>query len=232
MRLSCLSHTPLASLPILILLFTILASIHTTATVISTNKRDLIGNLIPLGSPPPPAAATPAGPPAPTVPIPDGTKPNSTATGPLPGLISQVLNPPPILGSIGTTPSPTSTNGSGGPKKHPSAPAGGTDGDKDPNSSPNSKDNNADGSSTYSGGALSPGMITLLVIILLAMVGAVMFSCYRVRQSRRRRHQSWTEEILKDHVGYNQAEGGYGIRVAGHGSSSSNGGKGMPDHWL
>ncbi|KAF9157079.1 hypothetical protein BG015_004155 [Linnemannia schmuckeri] len=199
----------------------------------------LLGNLFPHGSPSPSPAAAPGGSPAPTVPTApgtgtDGTKPNSTATGPLPGLVSQVLNPPPILGSIGGTPSPTTPTT---PKKHPSGSAAGTgvnddgtlDDDGNPatsNQSSNGKGGNTDDPNS-GGGPLSPGLIALLVITLLAILAAVLFSCYRVRQSRRRRHQSWDENILKNHagsVGYSESGGGYGMYVSGSGNE-------RPDLW-
>lgn len=175
----------------------------------------------------PPPAPAPAGAPEHTAPGTgaDGTKLNPTATGPLPGLVSQVLNPPPILGNISGAPSPTTS-----PKKRPSSSAGGsgTDDNNDdgnPATSNKSGKNSDDDTNTGGGGALSPGLIALLVIILLAVLAGVIFSCYRVRQSRRRRHRSWDEDILKNHagsVGYSESGGGYGMYV---------GGKGKPDLW-
>ncbi|KAG0379417.1 hypothetical protein BGX24_000506 [Mortierella sp. AD032] len=241
MRLSRLS--PHSTTTILFLLFVTLASsssfAHANANTIN-NKRDLLGGLLPLGpGASPPAPTTPAGPPSPTTPSNGGTvdpnQPNSTATGPLPGLISQVLNPPPVLGNIGGAPSSTASTI---PKKHPSSAPGanndpGVDGDAaTPPQTSHSKDN---GSGT-DGGALSPGLIALLVIIVLSILAGVLFSCYRVRQSRRRRHQSWDEDILKNHagsVGYSESGGGYGMYVGGSGSGSGvgAGGKERPDLW-
>ncbi|KAF9906414.1 hypothetical protein EC991_000661 [Linnemannia zychae] len=246
MRLSRLSRHPTTTLlnPLLIFILTITltCSTYTNANA-NGSKRDLLGNLLPLGGSPssPPSAATPAGPPAPTTPggAADGSKPNSTTTGALPGLISHVLNPPPILGSIGSA--PLSTTGAVNPKMHPSAPApapgaakdpaNGDDEDGDespasPSQTLHSKDGNNSGAD---GSALSPGLIALLVVVLLAVLAGVLFSCYRVRQSRRRRHQSWNEDILKNHagsVGYSETGGGYGMYVGSGGSS-----KERPDLW-
>ncbi|KAG0277175.1 hypothetical protein BGZ95_006367 [Linnemannia exigua] len=194
----------------------------------------------------PPAPATPAGPPSPTTPgnsnggtVDPNQPPNSTATGPLPGLISQVLNPPPILGNMGGTPSSTATSPTN-PKKHPSVPNNdsGVDGNGNPISPSQTSHSKGDNDSGTDGSALSPGLITLLVIIVLAILAAVLFSCYRVRQSRRRRHQSWDEDILKNHagsVGYSESGGGYGMYVGGSGSNVSagagSGGKERPDLW-
>lgn len=238
MRLSRLSSSPTPLLITLVLIIiTLSTSLHTTtaSTVNSrNNKRDLLGNLLPLGSSSPPAA-TPAGSPSPTVPTAPGTvgtggtQSNSTATGPLPGLISQVLNPPPVLGSIGGAPSSTTPT-----KKFPSGGASANDDgtpDDDgnpatPNQSSNAKSENGNNPNS-NGGPLSPGLIVLLVFILLAVLAGVLFSCYRIRQSRRRRHQSWDEDILKNHagsVGYSESGGGYGMYVG-------NGGKERPDLW-
>ncbi|KAF9135961.1 hypothetical protein BGW39_009935 [Mortierella sp. 14UC] len=242
MRLSRLSRHPIASLlnPLLILVLLIATLASSTHANTNDSKRDLLGNLFPVSSSSssPPAAVTPAGSPAPTAPggdAADANKPNSTATGPLPGLISQVLNPPPILGGIGGAPSSTTT--ATGPKKNPSAPAPGAandptnDGDEDgnpatPSHTSHSKNDNSSGADSD---ALSPGLIALLVVSLLAILGGVLFSCYRIRQSRRRRRQSWDEDILKNHagsVGYSETGGGYGMYV---GSGSS--GKERPDLW-
>ncbi|KAK3836095.1 MAG: hypothetical protein JOS17DRAFT_772476 [Linnemannia elongata] len=232
MRLSRLS-SPSPLLITLLLIITLSTSLHTTtASTVSSgnNKRDLLGNLLPLGSSPPPAAA-PAGPPSPTT-APgsvgtDGTQSNSTATGALPGLISQVLNPPPILGSNGGASSTAPT------RRRPSAPGStnvnddGTPDDDGNPATPNQSSNVKGGNKNDTDGPLSPGLIVLLVFILLAILAAVLFSCYRVRQSRRRRHQSWDEDILKNHagsVGYSESGGGYGMYVG-------NGGKERPDLW-
>ncbi|KAG0070110.1 hypothetical protein BGZ90_012766, partial [Linnemannia elongata] len=162
MRLSRLSSSP-TPLLITLLLLTITLSIplHTTTASpvnFGNNKRDLLG-IIPLGSSSPPPAAAPAGPPSPTTPSTvgtDGTHPNSTATGPLPGLISQVLNPSPILGSIGGVPSPTTPT-----KKHSAPAAGGTsvddDGTPNDNGNPSSKAQSGnDNGPNSNGGPLSP----------------------------------------------------------------------------
>jgi hypothetical protein len=120
------------------------------------------------------------------------------------------------------------------PKKHTSAPLpgtangstnGGDDGGVDP-SNPQTSQANGDNSGANNS-ALSPGLIALLVVILLAILAGVLLSCHRIRQSRRRRRQSWDEDILKNHagsVGYSET-GGYGMYV---GSGS---GMDRPDLW-
>ncbi|KAF9278856.1 hypothetical protein BGZ68_008312 [Mortierella alpina] len=134
-----------------------------------------------------------------------------TGSGPLPSLVGEVLNP---LGggSPSTPPAPTkkktATDAADGAGEA-SNPSEGASGD--------TKGHNDE--------ALSPGLIVLLVIVLVAVLAAVLFSCYKVRQSRRRRHQSWDEDILKNHagsVGYSEG-GGYGMYVGG--------GKEKPDLW-
>ncbi|KAG9069916.1 hypothetical protein KI688_009241 [Linnemannia hyalina] len=238
MRLSRFSSSPTPLLiTLLLFIITLSTSLHTiTASTVNSrnNKRDLLGNIFPHGSSSAPPAATPAGSPSPTVPTAPGTggtggtQSNSTATGPLPGLISQVLDPP-VLGNIGGVPSSTTPT-----KKLPSGGSGANDDstpDDDgnpatPNQSSNAKSGKGNNPNS-NGGPLSPGLIVLLVVILLAILAGVLFSCYRIRQSRRRRHQSWDEDILKNHagsVGYSESGGGYGMYVG-------NGGKERPDLW-
>ncbi|CAO3567833.1 unnamed protein product [Mortierella alpina] len=175
------------------------------------HKRDLIGHLI--GSQPAPAPAPGGNTPPPPTSSAAPVSPSVIKTGlePLPSLVGEVLNP---LGggSSSTTPPPAK-------KKTTTDPADGTGGASTPSegASSDTKGNTDE--------ALSPGLIVLLVIVLMAVVAAVLFSCYKVRQSKRRRHQSWDEDILKNHagsVGYSEG-GGYGMYVGGS--------KEKPDLW-
>jgi len=63
----------------------------------------------------------------------------------------------------------------------------------------------------------------MIVLVVLAVVAAVLASCYRIRQSRVRRterEECWDENILKNHVG----NGGY--NTPGSGGTSVHGGGG------
>ncbi|KAF9189813.1 hypothetical protein BGZ50_000561 [Haplosporangium sp. Z 11] len=209
------------------------------------DKRDLLGSLVgnapgpqppaapPSGqtSPPPPSGQTSPPPSPPTQAPPStsavpGTNPSvakASSTGPLPSLIGDVLNPP-ILGNGGRAGNPTASTSTESPtsKKNPEeddktddAPGAG----HNPNTQIDEK--------VAADNSLSPGLIALIVIFVLAVLSAVLFSCYRIRQSRRRRRQSWDEDILKNHagsVGYS-AHAGYGMYVGGSNS------KEKPDLW-
>ncbi|KAG0360859.1 hypothetical protein BC939DRAFT_436878 [Gamsiella multidivaricata] len=173
----------------------------------------------------------------------DPSKTNGIA--PVPSLIGEVPNPPTqsnITGSPVSAPVATSTSSSTSPtlpkKKQPAGSNAGTN--QDPSSTDGSTDDpDASASNDPAAGSankshtgptdqkqrpLSPGVIVLIVIIILAVLTAVLFSCYKIRQSRRRRRESWSEDFLKNHagsVGYT-AGGGYGM-VIGH--------KEKPDLW-
>ncbi|KAF9941233.1 hypothetical protein BGZ65_004478 [Modicella reniformis] len=58
-------------------------------------------------------------------------------------------------------------------------------------------------------GALSGGVIAMIIAVFWAIVLAIGFSCYRIRQSmlRRKRRESWDEEIHKNHLGAGLATG-------------------------
>ncbi|KAF9945406.1 hypothetical protein BGZ65_010782 [Modicella reniformis] len=61
----------------------------------------------------------------------------------------------------------------------------------------------------------SKAVIALLVIFVLAVLAASLFGWYKVREAKRRRRQSWGEDILKNRsgsVGYTEG-GGYGMYV-------------------
>jgi len=61
---------------------------------------------------------------------------------------------------------------------------------------------------------ISSGMIAAVVLAVLAVIGAVLFSCYRVRQAKRRRESNFDDDILKHVPGGNNttyAESGYGL---------------------
>ncbi|KAF9307447.1 hypothetical protein BGZ74_000006 [Mortierella antarctica] len=83
--------------------------------------------------------------------------------------------------------------------------------------------------------SISPGMIAVVVLVVLAVIAAVVFSCYRVHQAKRRRHQSFDEDILKNHVpsaNNNNAafaeSGGYGLY---HGNAAGVIGNKENDPW-
>ncbi|KAG9322100.1 hypothetical protein KVV02_005584 [Mortierella alpina] len=177
---------------------------------LANHKRDLIGHLIGNQPAPAPAPGGNIAPPSTPSAAPVGPDAAKTGSGPLPSLVGEVLNP--LGGGSSSTTAPTK-------KKATTDATDETGGASTPSEGASSdKKGKADE-------ALSPGLIVLLVIVLMAVVAAVLLSCYKVRQSRRRRHQSWDEDILKNHagsVGYSEG-GGYGMYVGG--------GKEKPDLW-
>ncbi|KAF9429901.1 hypothetical protein BGZ76_001065 [Entomortierella beljakovae] len=171
------------------------------------NKRDLLGNLLPMGQNPQNGSPEPVSSSNTPGSSPSTNNPTTTSgSNPIPSLFSDVLGSP---SSSASSSAPTTQ-----PKKKPgTTSADGTDPSQgtaggDPNSpAPTGKSN---GESSSSG--LAP----------------IIFSCYKIRQSRRRRHESWTENILKNHtggVGYTEG-GGYGMYVGNGGY-----GKDRPDIW-
>ncbi|KAF9425227.1 hypothetical protein BGZ94_007726 [Podila epigama] len=182
---------------------------------LSHQKRDLLGNLIPFGSSvitpaaavPPPAAQPPA---APTI--------NLNEPVPLPSLINSVLAPLPTVvgGATSTTTVPVL-----GPGHSASGVARGTTAAGPPPPTDTSLEEN---SMRPSQNSISPGLIAFIVVVLLSLLIAVMFSCYKIRQARHRRHRNLDEDILKNHagsVGYSEGSGGYGMYI----------GKESPDLW-
>ncbi|KAF9574175.1 hypothetical protein EC968_007270 [Mortierella alpina] len=178
--------------------------------ITANHKRDLIGHLIGNQPAPAPAPGGNIAPPSTSSAAPVSPDTAKTGSGPLPSLVGEVLNP--LGGASSSTTPPT--------KKKPTTDAAdGTGGAAAPSEGVSSDTKGTDNE------ALSPGLIVLLIIVLMAVVAAVSFSCYKVRQSRRRRHQSWDEDILRNHagsVGYSEG-GGYGMYVGG--------GKEKPDLW-
>lgn len=166
---------------------------------IPIKKRDLLG-LIPLSNnnSNPQPAQPPAAPASPT----DSVKPG-VAGGPIPSLLNDVLNQPPVGGTpVGPTvsvavpkkphPSGDDTTGAGAPS--PTAPA--------PES--NSPEQTS----------LSPSLIAVVSVVFVTLLAAILFSCYKIRQSRQRRHRNLDEDILKHHTGsVGYSEGGYGMYV-------------------
>ncbi|KAF9318328.1 hypothetical protein BG003_011427 [Podila horticola] len=181
------------------------AQIEARAARFAIRKRDLLTNLI--GNNPAPGQP-PAAPASPTT---DNAKPG--AVDPFPSLLNGVLSPPPVVG--GTPVAPTvpvvlpkkphpgdDTTGAGAPS--PTAPAQETN---TPEQTP-----------------LSPGLVAVVIVVFVSLLVAILFSCYKIRQSRQRRHRNLDEDILKNHtgsVGYSEG-GGYGMYV-GH--------KESPDLW-
>ncbi|KAG0253283.1 hypothetical protein BG011_006444 [Mortierella polycephala] len=192
------------------------------------NKRDLIGNLVgnapdsqPPAAPPSDQTSPPPSPPAAPGSDPSAAKTNSTR--PLPNLVGEVLNPP-VLVNSGKAGSPTAGTSIESPtsKKNPEE-----DGEKDDAPGAEYNPNTPADEKAAADNSLSPGLIALVVVFVLAVLSAILFSCYRIRQSRRRRRQSWDEDILKNHagsVGYSE-RAGYGIYVGG------GNGKEKPDLW-
>ncbi|KAF9960874.1 hypothetical protein BGZ72_005544 [Mortierella alpina] len=177
---------------------------------LANHKRDLIGHLIGNQPAPAPAPGGIVAPPSTSSAAPGSPDAAKTGTGPLPSLVGEVLHPIGGGSSSTTPPGPTK-------KKPATDTADGGAANPNEGASGDTKGNSDE--------ALSPGLIVLLVIVLVAVLAAVLFSCYKVRQSRRRRHQSWDEDILKNHagsVGYSEG-GGYGMYVGG--------GKEKPDLW-
>ncbi|KAI1320962.1 hypothetical protein EDD11_009285 [Mortierella claussenii] len=87
------------------------------------------------------------------------------------------------------------SNGSG----DGSNPGGNTSTSSDSNSVSDTDATNSKKSST----TIAPGLIVMIVVVLLTIVVAVLFSCYKIRQTnnRRKKRESWDEDILKNHIG-------------------------------
>ncbi|KAG0003479.1 hypothetical protein BGZ80_004296 [Entomortierella chlamydospora] len=203
-------------------------------------KRDLIGGLFNSQSSQGSPASAPASTSAPTQPTSNLGSPSttsdptntSTTAQPLPSLISNILNPSPVANPTGTA---TTTAASMNPKRKPKS---GTSSSADGvNNSNDNTDSNINGTSIYpanksqdetQSSELAPGLIAVMIILVLAILAAVAFSCYKIRQSQRRRRESWSEDILKNHagsVGYSKGAG-YGMYVGDGGF-----GKEKPDLW-
>ncbi|KAG0358049.1 hypothetical protein BG005_002799 [Podila minutissima] len=165
-------------------------------------KRDLLGNLIGANNSNPQPAQPPAAPASPTT---DAAKPS------VPSLLNGVL---PVVG--GTPVGPT---GSVMPPKKPHSAGDDTTGAGAPNPTGPAQETNAPEQTP-----LSPGLITVVIVVFVSLLVAILFSCYKIRQARQRRHRNLDEDILKNHagsVGYSEG-GGYGMYV-GH--------KESPDLW-
>ncbi|KAF9324858.1 hypothetical protein BG006_000164 [Podila minutissima] len=165
-------------------------------------KRDLLGNLIGANSSNPQPAQPPAAPASPTT---------NTAKAGVPSLLNGVL---PVVG--GTPVGPT---GSVVPPKKPHAAGDDTTGAGAPSPTGPAQETNAPEQTP-----LSPGLIAVVTVVFVSLLVAIFFSCYKIRQSRQRRHRNLDEDILKNHagsVGYSGG-GGYGMYV-GH--------KESPDLW-
>ncbi|KAG0026452.1 hypothetical protein BGZ81_006344 [Podila clonocystis] len=159
------------------------AQIESRAARFAVRKRDLLGNLIGPNSPPP--AQPPAAPASPTT-------DNAAKPGVGPILINGVLTPPPVV--VGGTPvAPTVSVGF--PKKsHPAGDDTTGAGVPDPTAP-------AQEISTPDQAPLSPGLIAVLIVVFVSLLVAILFSCYKIRQSRQRRHRNLDEDILKNHAG-------------------------------
>ncbi|KAG0231325.1 hypothetical protein BGW42_000311 [Actinomortierella wolfii] len=200
-------------------------------------RRELLGGILPLNpkspeaseagaAPPAPAPASPAvsAPPAgAAVPPPSSpADPNNVKTansGVLPGLLNSVLSPPQASGTANSTttsvptavhkPAATDANGDGIPDRQ-------QQGNTHSSSSPNPKQSDNDHSSNTNN-SVPAGVIALIVLFGLAVVGALLYSCYRIRQARHRRRTRRfdDEDILRGHgsaVGYSDG-GGYGVYI-------------------
>ncbi|KAF9172604.1 hypothetical protein BGX20_005271 [Mortierella sp. AD010] len=162
----------------------------------------------------------------------DPTNTGTTAQS-LPSLISDVLNPSPVGNPTGTA---TTAAASMNPKRKPKSGASSSSADGVNNSNDNT-DSNINGTSIYPTNKsqdetqsfeLAPGLIAVMVILVLAIVAAIAICCYKIRQSQRRRRESWSEDILKNHagsVGYSKGAG-YGMYVGDGGFD-----KEKPDLW-
>ncbi|KAG0028392.1 hypothetical protein BGZ82_008451 [Podila clonocystis] len=230
----------------------------TTARALALEKRDLLGGLIPVppstsNAPSTPSTApvtspdTPPVPPAPKPSPPAPIDPPKQPTTINPPTTTDAPDLPPATSQPSSSPAPSSTP----PKRKP--PTTNTKGGGGQNTQ--TDDNNIDDttasptpSSSSSGSGrvadpktdqkvkeqgISPGMIAVVVLVALAVIAAVLFSCYRVQQAKRRRHQSsFDADILKNHVPANNASfaesGGYGLY---HGNAAGVIGNKENDPW-
>ncbi|KAI8600777.1 hypothetical protein EDD21DRAFT_404961 [Dissophora ornata] len=146
----------------------------------SFQERDLLGSLLPLSSAPDPPKASSLSSPPPTPAAPE------PVSSPLPPTFAPVTESPKA---------PTSSSGGGSGTGIPGLidQILGPDGSSD--------DGSGDDSSGGSSG-LSGGLIAMIVIVLLGIATAVLVSCYKIRQTnqRRKRRESWDEDILKNHI--------------------------------
>ncbi|KAF9110013.1 hypothetical protein BGX27_006874 [Mortierella sp. AM989] len=226
------------------LLFSCTFALHDNTDDLLTNnnaheneKRDLIGSLLPpledrpIRSPPAPAPDPPIRNPKSQSTTSDATK--TGITGPLPSLINGVFNPSAAANPTSSAATVTTTAPVTNPKKKSS-----TDTSDDSSDQSTEQGNSPDGTTSkmlpnkaqyeHISSGLEPGLIALMIIIVLSILTAVAFSCYKIRQARHRRRGSWDEDILKNHaasVGYTE-EGGYGMFVGDGGY-----GKERPDLW-
>ncbi|KAG0240161.1 hypothetical protein BGW41_007143 [Actinomortierella wolfii] len=201
-------------------------------------RRELLGGILPLNpkspeaseagaAPPAPAPASPAAsapaagaavPPPPSSPA-DPNNVKTANSGVLPGLLNGVLSPPQASGTANSTttsapttvhkPAATDANGDGVPDRQ-------QQGNTHSSSSPNPKQSDNDHSSNTNN-SVPAGVIALIVLFGLAVVGALLYSCYRIRQARHRRRTRRfdDEDILRGHgsaVGYSDG-GGYGVYI-------------------
>ncbi|KAG0089535.1 hypothetical protein BGZ93_009802 [Podila epicladia] len=230
----------------------------TTARAVAIEKRDLLGGLIPgLPNPPapsipPPAPVTssdipPAPKPSPPAPVDPPTQPitanppatTSDAPAP-PGTSQPPSNPAPPSSPPKRKPPTTSTKiGGGGGSNTPTDDNNNDDTTTGPTPSSSSSGGSGEMTDPSTGQKVkeqgtSPGMIAVVVLVVLAVIAAVAFSCYRVHQAKRRRHQSFDEDILKNHVpsaNINAAfveSGGYGLY---HGNAAGVIGNKENDPW-
>ncbi|KAI9234832.1 MAG: hypothetical protein BYD32DRAFT_464017 [Podila humilis] len=176
----------------------------------------------PKPSPPavdPPKQPTPAPPPPPPPP-----PPATTTDEPVPPTSSQPpsnpapSNPPKKKPPTGPTNTKGNGNGNGNGGQTPQTDDSNNNND-DTTASPTPASNNSGGMTDPKTGqvkqqGISSGMIAVVVLAVLAVIGAVLFSCYRVRQAKRRRESNFDEDILKHVPGGNNTtytESGYGL---------------------
>ncbi|KAG0082451.1 hypothetical protein BGZ93_010264 [Podila epicladia] len=172
-------------------------------------KRDLLGNLIGANNSNPQPAQPPTAPASPTGD--NAAKPG--VAGPIPSLLSDVLSPPGVGGT------PAGPTGSAVLPKKPHPAGDDTTGAGAPGPTGPAQETNAP-EQTF----LSPGLIAVIIVVFMSLLVAILFSCFKIRQARQRRHRNLDEDILKNHagsVGYSEG-GGYGMYV-GH--------KESPDLW-
>ncbi|KAI7819094.1 hypothetical protein BC939DRAFT_271781 [Gamsiella multidivaricata] len=73
---------------------------------------------------------------------------------------------------------------------------------------------------------LSGGLIAMIVLVLLGITTAVLFSCYRIRQSdrRRRKRETWDVNVLKDYIGSVEFSHSITAQPGGRGGGGGDGG--------
>ncbi|KAG0033044.1 hypothetical protein BGZ81_009486 [Podila clonocystis] len=228
----------------------------TTARAVAIEKR-LLGGLIPVPPstsnapiiPSPAPVTSPDTPPAPPAPKPSPPAPIDPPKQPTtinPPTTTDAPDLPPATSQPSSSPAPSAP-----PKRKPPTTntkvGGGQNTQTDDNSNDDPTASPTPSSSSSGGGrvadpktdhkvkeqGISPGMIAVVVLVVLAVIAAVLFSCYRVQQSKRRRHQSgFDADILKNHVPANSAafaeSGGYGLH---HGNAAGVIGNKENDPW-